>query len=89
MNYFRSMTKEQFNQLDLQDKGDVLFKQGEYASHRTYYNQKLVLYRLFDFWVEVSIDEIEEPPKITTIEVLSDEKKLRLYTDGIDLFDLI
>ena len=82
------MTREEFSNLNLHDKGDVLFQRGEYTSTRKYYNQNLALYRLFDFWVEVFIMDGDNP-KITEIRVLSDEKALKLYTDGIDLNDLI
>jgi glycyl-tRNA synthetase alpha subunit len=47
------MTESQFQTLSYHDKGVVVFCNGKFISNREYYQQKISLYSVYDFHVEV------------------------------------
>jgi len=73
------ISKTKFRQLSIKQKGEYVFQEGDYIGLREYYNHRINLYSLFDFFVEVwyspGINKIEK------IEVLESEKTLDLYID--------
>ena len=73
------ISKTKFRQLSITQKGEYVFQEGDYIGLREYYNHRINLYSLFDFFVEVwySPDRNE----IEKIEVLESEKTLDLYID--------
>lgn len=74
------MDKTKFQDLSNHDRGEILFKQGEYIAAREYYNHRINLYSLYDFFVEAWYF----PPdnKITDIKVIIDDKGLDPYIDN-------
>ena len=73
------ITKHKFRNLDIDRKGEYVFQEGEYIGLREYYNHRINLYSLFDFFVEVWYFPAEN--KIEKIEVMESEKTLDLYID--------
>ena len=73
------ISKTKFRQLSNKQKGEYVFQEGGYIGLREYYNHRINLYSLFDFFIEVwylpGRNEIEK------IEVLESEKTLDLYID--------
>ena len=76
------ITKHKFRNLDIDRKGEYVFQEGEYIGLREYYNHKINLYSLFDFFVEVWY--FPEENKIEKIEVMESEKNLDLYIDKMN-----
>ena len=73
------ISKTKFRQLSTTQKGEYVFQEGEYIGLREYYNHKINLYSLFDFFVEVWYFPAEN--KIEKIDVLESEKILDQYID--------
>jgi len=73
------ISKTKFIQLSIKQKGEYVFQEGEYIGLREYYNHRINLYSLSDFFVEVWYIPAEN--KIEKIEVLESEKTLDLYID--------
>ena len=73
------MTQSQFNILPLDKKADLLFTTGNYCGVREYYNYKLNLYSIDDFFAEVWYNP--EDNKIEKIEAVNDSKVLDRYID--------
>ena len=72
-------TKTKFRRLSIKQKGEYVFQEGEYIGLREYYNHRINLYSLSDFFVEVWYFPAEN--KIEKIEILESEKTLDLYID--------
>ncbi len=69
----------EFSSCSLKEKGRKVFLEGRFIASREYYNQRLLLYDLGNFFAEVWYlpDEI----KINRIDAISqDDKKINLYT---------
>jgi len=79
------ITKSKFNQLSINLKGEYVFQDGEYIAMREYYNHRINLYSLNDFFVEVWYSPGEN--KIEKIEVLESENTLDLYIDNMNELD--
>jgi hypothetical protein len=47
------ISKTKFRQLSITQKGEYVFQEGDYIGLREYYNHRINLYSLFDFFVEV------------------------------------
>ena len=75
------MTKEHFKKLSIHDKGIIVFTEGNCISTRMSGYNKISLYSLYDFYVEVYSSEIQN--KILTIQILSLESKNKFYEDII------
>ena len=73
------ISKTKFRQLSIRQRGEYVFQEGDYIGLRQYYNHRINLYSLFDFFVEVWYLAAEN--KIEKIEVLESEKILDLYID--------
>jgi len=73
------ISKTKFRQLSITQKGEYVFQEGKYIGFRKYYNHRINLYSLSDFFVEVWYIPAEN--KIEKIEVLESEKTLDLYID--------
>ena len=76
------ISKTKFRQLSILQKGEYVFQEGGDIGLREYYNQKINLYSLFDFFVEVWYFPAEN--KIGKIEILESEKTLDLYIDKMN-----
>lgn len=76
------MIKSDFDKLSNKEKGEIVFlKGGKFIGHRSYYNQKLVLYDLGEFFAEVWYDpETNQISKITSL--LPDSKEIERYIDS-------
>ena len=71
----------EFNELNLKAKGEKTFLEGKFISSRSYYNQRLVLYSLYDFFVEVWYEPGSN--KIHKIEGLNpDDKRIDRYIES-------
>lgn len=74
------ITLQDFNKIDLKSKGEKTFLEGKFISSRDYYNQRLVLYSLDDFFVEVWYEPGSN--SIGKIEGLSgDDKRIDRYIE--------
>ena len=76
------ISKTKFRQLSIKQKGEYVFQEGEYIGLREYYNHRINLYSLSDFFVEVRYFPAEN--KIEKIEILESEKTLDLYIDKMN-----
>jgi hypothetical protein len=81
------LTKDNFNNLSLNQKSSFLFPDGTYIAVRDYYNYKVQLYSLWGFYVEVWYHP--KMNSIDKIEALNDEKSLKLYLSDIEIEDLL
>jgi hypothetical protein len=74
------MNLQDFNKLDLKQNGEKTFMDGKFISSRDYYNQRLVLYSLYYFLVEVWYEPGSNT--IGRIEGLSgDDKRIDRYIE--------
>ena len=73
------ISKTKFRLLSTTQKGEYVFQEGDYIVLREYYNHRINLYSLFDFFVEVWYFPAEN--KIEEIEVMESEKILDQYID--------
>ena len=73
------ISKSRFRQLSIKQKGEYVFQEGDYIGLREYYNHRINLYSLSDFFVEVWYFPAEN--KIEKIDVLESEKTLDLFID--------
>ena len=76
------ISKAKFRMLSITQKGEYVFQEGEYIGLREYYNHRINLYSLFDFFVEVWYFPVEN--KIVKIEVLESEKILDQYIEKMN-----
>lgn len=79
------ISKTKFRQLSITQKGEYVFQEGDYIGLREYYNHRINLYSLFDFFVEVWYFAAEN--KIEKIEVMESEKTIDLYIDKMIKFE--
>ena len=79
------ITKHKFRNLDIDRKSEYVFQEGDYIGLREYYNHRINLYSLFDFFVEVWYFPAEN--KIEKIEVMESENTLDLYIDKMNELD--
>ena len=77
------MNQKQFKNLSFDDRSEYLFKNGEYITHREYYNQKRALYRCDDFLAEIWYSPLEN--EITKVELIGLEKALRFYWSAVEI----
>ena len=73
------MTKTEFQELSFDQKG-IVFAEGKYIAAREYYNHKINLYSLYDFFVEVWYFPPEN--RITDIKAVTNDKTLDIYIDS-------
>lgn len=73
------MNKLEFDKLDITTKGKlVLVEEGKFIASREYYNQRIVLYDMGEFFAEVCYNP--EGNQIHKIESLAqDDKNVNLY----------
>ena len=65
------MDSNNFDNLDIQEKGIVVFDKGEFIAVREYYNHRVCLYSVTGFFVEVHYaPESNQITKIDKIENL-------------------
>ena len=69
----------EFNILSFKEKSILIFSQGNYCGLREYYNYKLNLYSIDDFFAEVWYNP--ENNNIEKIEAVNDTKILDRYID--------
>jgi len=77
--------QDKFNLADLHGKAVLIWEQGEYISTREYYAQKVNLYSMPGFLVELFYSPYLN--KIQKIEVVTDSKRLNKHLEGIELSD--
>ena len=76
------MEASDFNKLNLQKKGSIVFNEAKYLGVRFYYNYAINLYTLDDLFIEVWY--FKPTNRIEKIEVLGDNKTLDLYIDSMN-----
>jgi len=64
-------------------RSEYLFKNGDYLTHREYYNQKRALYRCDDFLAEAWYDPLEN--EITKVELIRLEIALKFYWSSVEI----
>lgn len=75
------MNINEFDLLDINKKANILFSEGEYCGVRAYYNYKINLYSLSDFFVEVYYSP--DNNEIEKIEIVKDDKILDRFIDSM------
>lgn len=77
------MTGKEFNKLNLEQRYNLLKKDGEFIGSRLYLNHRIHLFScrglFLEMWVVIGIDQLQ------WIEVQSNQSILDLYVDKIDL----
>ena len=76
------MNKIIFEELSLAEKANSLWSNGHFITSRTYYNQKILLYSLKNFYVEVWYSPNENV--IAKIALLDNMKTFSLYFNPAD-----
>ena len=76
------MNRVMFEELSLDEKANNLWSNGHFISARTYYNQKILLYSLKNFYVEVWYSPNENV--IANISPLDNMKTFSLYFNPAD-----
>ena len=78
------MTIRDFNTLELDQKGSLVFREGNYVDHRIQYGKyKIVIYSLFNFYVEVFLDINSDSVK--NIKAIETENDWHGYLESINL----
>jgi hypothetical protein len=77
------MDKNAFLKLDINERAQYTWDNGEFISDREYYNQKIVLYSVSGFFVEVGV--LLESNEITFVDVQEDEKLLFKYVKDLKI----
>ena len=81
------MIQQRFKKLSIQDKIDLLFRQGTFVVSIRYYGYKINLYLLQNYFVEVFYNHKKD--KIEKIEVMEKtNKRIKFYSDQIRLPDI-
>ena len=75
------MNISEFDKLSFDKKSDKLFTLGNYCGVRAYYNYKINLYSLYDFFVEVYYSPLNN--EIEKIESVKDDKILDRFIDSM------
>ena len=81
------MTTSEFTNLFFEEKHNFVFSQGEYITHKLYYNQKRILYRCKNILIEVWYDPYEN--MITKFVPINIDKALNFYWKEIEIERLI
>ncbi len=78
------MVRTDFETLDFETKEDYLFRKGEVIGRR-FYNDNLYLFLVDDFFVEVSLDNLEN--HFERIDIVSYDTIQNYYLYFIDISD--
>jgi hypothetical protein len=81
------MTSNDFIQLNINDRANTVWAEGEFIGAREYYGYKVVLYVLKGLYVEVWY--FISTNKIEKVEPIADPKDLNHYLKDIDLEKLL
>ena len=74
----------EYNNLTLDQKGEILFTKGDYIDHRVQYHKyKIAIYSLGNFYVEVFYDVHNN--EIKRINALENEQDWTGYLESINL----
>ncbi len=71
------ITKELFNQMPLDLKGDYTFQKGKFITHRVYGFLKFALYKTDVFYIEIQMDV--DTLKIQNIKTVEEDFVNRIY----------
>lgn len=77
------ITEVEFDNMCLDDKGEIVFTFGRYIATRPYYNFNVNLYKLYNYLVEVWYFCPDN--QIERIEVLKSNKTYRLFAEGVNI----
>jgi hypothetical protein len=80
------MTKNEFIMLDLSDKMQLLWNEGEIVTEKRYYESNITLFLLESFYVEVFFDVTVK--EITAIEIQDNAQILYAYVTDVSLKEL-
>ena len=81
------MNQIQFKNLPFDVRSEYLFKNGDYLTHREYYNQKRALYRFDDFLAEIWYSPVEN--EITKVKLIGLEKALKFYWSSVEIDEIV
>ncbi len=81
------VTINEFTQLNINDRANTVWAEGEFIGAREYYGHKVVLYVLKGLYVEVWY--FIATNKIEKVEPIGDPKDLNHYLKDIDLEKLL
>ena len=79
------MDRTKFIKLNLDSRAAIIWQDAEFINTRVYYNAKIVLYQLADYFIEVTLRE----DAIESIEIQDDQQILYMYVNDIDINLLI
>lgn len=82
----KNITADEFQLLELKDKARFIFAFGEELFCRLEEENRIKIYNLFDFYVEVNYKSADD--KIRQIEVITDNYLNENYLSEIDISDL-
>jgi hypothetical protein len=80
------MDQSQFTELSFAEKADTVLAHGKPIASRQYYNQDIILFLVYGFFVEVWYNDNQKD--IEEIKEVEKTKVLSLYTKDIDLSGL-
>jgi len=75
------MTVADFSESSFKEQHRFVFSQGDYITHKVYYNQKRVLYRCEDILVEVWYDPFSN--RIVEFDIIDIDTALNFYWEEI------
>jgi hypothetical protein len=77
------MNERQFKEFSLTHRMDIINLNGKYVGNRTYYQQKINLYTIYGFFVEVFYSPVEN--EITKIQVANRDLVELHYSKNLDI----
>ena len=77
------MEKNEFLKLDLNERAQFTWDNGEFISDREYYNQKIALYSVRDFFVEVAV--LIGSNDIVSVNIQDDDTLLYKYVSDLKI----
>ncbi|MEN7550914.1 hypothetical protein AAG747_23540 [Rapidithrix thailandica] len=80
------MTPEDFNQLSLTEKGEIVFNHCEFIASREHYHYTLNLYAGFDYLIEVWYNDLSIG--IEKIQMISNINQIYSYFEDVSLKEI-
>lgn len=77
------MNERQFKEFDLNERMDIINLNGKFVSMREYYAQRINLYAVYGFFVEVFYSPNEN--KITKVQVANRQLVDKMYADRVNI----
>jgi len=85
--WYNWMNERQFKEFELNERMDIINQEGDYVGMREYYAQRINLYTVYGFFVEVFYSPNEN--KITKVQVANRELVDLMYSEKIDIRSIL